>query len=148
MGPYDKHLSSLSCGCDPGIDHLCIVHLMKAMNPPAPVRTFDTGATRDTDTTKPDYEGFLSPLVIERYGVYMNKNRLQKDGTTRDSDNWQKGIPIAVYVKSLFRHFVEVWTLHRTNRAVDSAPAEEALCAVMFNAMGMLHEILKLREPK
>ena len=30
---------------------------------PAP-RVFETGATRDTDAGKPDYEGFLSPLVI------------------------------------------------------------------------------------
>lgn len=112
------------------------------------MRSFETGATRDDDTYKADYEGFLSPLVIERYGVYMSKNRLQKDGTTRDSDNWQKGIPLAVYMKSAFRHFMEVWTLHRTNRAVDSAPAEEALCALLFNIMGMLHEILKSREPK
>ena len=39
------------------------------------MRTFDTGATRDTNTDKPDYEGFLSPLVIERYGQFMMKHQ-------------------------------------------------------------------------
>jgi len=33
-------------------------------------RTFDTGATRDTSQDKLDFEGFLSPLVIKRFGEY------------------------------------------------------------------------------
>ena len=144
---YTPTNSAQPCGCDRATNWTCTLHRTTPETVP-PIRTFDTGATRDTDTSKPDYEGFLSPLVIERFGVYMSKNRLQKDGSTRDSDNWQRGIPFDVYMKSLWRHFQEVWILHRTNRAADSAPAEEALCAVMFNAMGMLHEILKLREPK
>ena len=61
------------------------------------VRVFDTGATRDQDTTKPDFEGFLSPFVIERFGEYMSKHRVQVDGSIRDSDNWQKGIPFCGY---------------------------------------------------
>lgn len=112
------------------------------------MRTFDTGATRDTDEGKPDYEGFLSPRVIERFGAYMNKNRVQADGSLRDSDNWQKGIPLEAYMKSLWRHFLDVWTLHR--RIVvndiyvseDVGEMEEALCAVLFNTQGYLHEFL------
>jgi hypothetical protein len=35
-----------------------------AQGPAIPaMRTFDTGATRNTDVTKLDYEGFLSPYV-------------------------------------------------------------------------------------
>ncbi|MFA5378845.1 MAG: hypothetical protein WC455_24040 [Dehalococcoidia bacterium] len=114
------------------------------------MREFNTGATRDTDNGKIDYDGFLSPLVIKRYGEYMNKNRVQADGKIRDSDNWQKGIPLCAYIKSLWRHFVDVWTLHRneyngdanlTYASVDEL--EEALCAVIFNASGYLHELLK-----
>lgn len=104
----------------------------------AQIRTFDTGATRDTDANKPDFEGFLSPSVIERYGQYMNKNRLQKDGSIRDSDNWQKGIPLSAYMKSGFRHFIDWWRGHRSEEDV-----EEALCALIFNASGYLHEVLK-----
>ena len=106
------------------------------------MRQFDSGATRDTDTSKPDYEGFLSPTVIESYGRYMNKHRVQADGKARDSDNWQKGIPRDVYMKSLFRHFMDVWRMHRSEVAPDSE-MHEALCAMLFNVMGYLHEDLK-----
>ena len=106
-------------------------------------RTFESGATRDTDTGKLDYEGFLSPLVLERYAQYLNKHRTMKDGTERASDNWQNGIPLSVYMKSLLRHVVAVWTIHRGWPHKEDL--EEALCAVMFNTMGYLHEILKFR---
>ena len=52
------------------------------------MRNFDTGATRDTDKGKNDYEGFYSPLVVEAFGDYMTKHQLQADGKLRDSDNW------------------------------------------------------------
>ncbi len=103
------------------------------------MRTFETGATRDTDQGKPDYEGFLSPFVLERFGQYMSKHRIQADGSVRDSDNWQKGIPQSAYIKSLFRHFMELWKAWRTTGAVD----EEAACAMFFNIQGLLHEHLK-----
>ena len=105
------------------------------------MRTFDTGATRDDDASKLDYEGFLSPSAIERYAQYMHKHRKQADGKMRASDNWQKGIPIAQYVKSLFRHFVDVWKWRR-GYLVD---IEDALCAVVFNAFGILHELIATR---
>lgn len=105
------------------------------------MRNFDTGATRDTDVGKPDYEGFLSPLVIERFGRYMDKHRHQADGKLRDSDNWQKGIPKDAYMKSGWRHFVDWWKEHRGISTKDGI--EEALCALMFNVMGYLHEYLK-----
>ena len=69
------------------------------------MRKFDSGATRDIVEDKFDFEGFLSPLVLNRYAEYMNKHRKQSDGNLRDSDNWQKGIPMKVYMKSGFRHF-------------------------------------------
>jgi hypothetical protein len=108
------------------------------------MREFDTGATRDTDENKLDYEGFLSPLVLERYAQYMNKNRIQADGKARASDNWQKGIPKDAYMKSAWRHFMEWWTRHR---GLPNFCVEEAICALLFNAMGYLHEILKSRHP-
>lgn len=104
------------------------------------MREFETGATRDTDVVKYDYEGFLSPLVLERFGAYMHKHRTQADGSLRDSDNWQKGIPLSVYIKSAFRHFIEWWKAHRDGRFDE---AEEALCALLFNVQGYLHELLK-----
>jgi hypothetical protein len=109
------------------------------------MRDFDTGATRDTEEGKYDYEGFLSPLVIERFGEYMHKHRAQADGKLRDSDNWQKGIPIDVYMKSGWRHFMDWWSNHR-RPDIWQEGLEEALCALMFNVMGYLFEILKRKE--
>ena len=106
-------------------------------------RTFQTGATRDTDVNKPDYEGFLSPLAIKKFGEYMNRHRLQSDGKIRASDNWQKGIPKGEYMKSLWRHFLDLWLFHRGYAG--RTTIEDALCGVIFNAMGYLHEIEKER---
>ena len=106
------------------------------------IRKFATGATRDTAQDKPDYEGFLSPAVLIRFGEYMDANRKQSDGSLRASDNWQKGIPQEQYVKSLLRHVVDVWAIHRgvPTRTED---IEESLCAIIFNASGLLFEKLK-----
>lgn len=110
---------------------------------PNEMRVFDTGATRNVDLDKLDYEGFLSPLAIQRYAEYLHKHRFQADGKVRDSDNWQKGIPLSVYMKSLWRHFMDLWKAHR---GYDSAePIEEALCAILFNSQGYLFEVLKAK---
>ena len=105
------------------------------------MRRFETGATRDTDAGKFDYEGFLSPLVLARYAAYMHKNRVQADGSLRDSDNWQKGIPQTAYMKSAWRHFLSWWSHHRNVPTDESL--EDALCAMLFNVSGYLHEHLK-----
>lgn len=102
------------------------------------MRTFETGATRDTDDGKLDYEGFFSPLVLRRRAEYMHRHRVQADGELRASDNWQKGIPLDAYMKSAFRHFVEWWAAHRAG-----ADPSEAIAALMFNCEGYLHETLK-----
>ncbi len=112
------------------------------------VREFKTGATRNLDNNKLDFEGFLSPVAIEAFANYMHSHRLQKDGTCRDSDNWQKGIPKEVYMKSLWRHFFDFWKMHRGLQAINpdtNKPftKEELLCAIMFNVQGYLHEELK-----
>jgi len=107
------------------------------------VRKFKSGATRNDNKDKIDFEGFLSPLVIEAYGKYMHRHRLQADGKLRDSDNWQKGIPKDAYMKSSFRHFMDVWLLHRGFSKNIKVDMIEALCALFFNIQGYLFEILK-----
>jgi hypothetical protein len=107
------------------------------------MRKFETGATRDDDTEKYDYEGFLHPLVIERFGEYMHKHRHQADGELRDSDNWQKGMPKDQYIKSLFRHFVDLWKSHRGYKTKETK--EELCCAIMFNVMGYLSRLILLK---
>lgn len=105
------------------------------------MRKFETGATRDADNDKLDFEGFLSPLVLQRFAEYMHKHRVQADGSLRDSDNWQKGIPQEAYMKSGWRHFFDWWREHRGIQTKEGI--EESICALIFNASGYLHERLK-----
>jgi hypothetical protein len=107
------------------------------------MRQFDTGATRNTDLGKLDYEGFLHPSVLKRYAQYLSKHQTQADGKIRESDNWQKGIPQNVYMKSMFRHFMDMWECHRGSTLTTNEQLEESICAVMFNAMGYLFEHLR-----
>lgn len=107
------------------------------------IRTFETGATRDTEGGKLDYEGFLSPVVLRRYAEYMQKHSVQSDGQIRPSDNWQKGMPRDVYMKSGFRHFMDWWGNHRGDAGGEDPDLEEALCALIFNASGYLFELLR-----
>ena len=108
------------------------------------MREFETGANRDDDHNKVDYEGSLSPLVLHRYAGYIKSKRKIEDGTIRLDDNWKKGFPIESYMKSKWRHFMATW-LHYSKRSDLSGckGIEESLCAELFNTMGMLHEILK-----
>ena len=127
------------------------------------LRKFETGATRNIDTEREDPEGFLAPEVIEVYIAFMHKNRFQKDGTLREADNWQKGIPQRAYMKSLWRHFFDLWKKHRENKnhiTEEAANLErvyiggrlqdpkiiEDCCAIMFNIMGYLQQELKKPE--
>jgi hypothetical protein len=104
------------------------------------MRKFQSGATRNTEEGKYDYDGFLSPLAIERFGAYMHKHRHLPDGSMRASDNWQLGIPKEEYMKSMWRHFFEVWSIHR---GLHKGDITESLSALMFNVQGYLHEQLK-----
>jgi hypothetical protein len=104
------------------------------------IRTFATGATRDTDTNKLDFDGFLCPLVLERYAEYMHSNRKMADGSIRGSDNWKAGIPQEVYRKSTWRHFFAFWKHCLSgNKALAIVDA----CGILFNVMGWMHEELK-----
>lgn len=107
-------------------------------------RTFEGGATRDTAEGKLDYEGFLSPVVLRRFAEYMHAYRTRnvpEGDELRASDNWQKGIPRDVYMKSLLRHVMELWEQHRT-WSVET----DTLCAIMFNVMGYLFEVESMED--
>jgi len=115
------------------------------------IRKFDTGATRDTTKGKLDYVKALCPLVLRRYVQYLDKHRLQPDGSYRDFDNWKKGIPRDTYHSSKGRHFFADWLLEEGYEVSDNhgpVDEEDALCAEIFNAMGKLREILKAKLSK
>lgn len=107
-------------------------------------RVFDSGASRNSDNGKLDFEGFLCPLVLKRYAEFMHKHRHLEDGSLRDSDNWQKGIPRAQLVKSLLRHTNDVWLHERGFGEAAEESIESALCGVIFNAMGYLRSRIML----
>ena len=109
-------------------------------------RTFSSGATRSGDTERDDPEGFLSPLAIDRFNEYMTKHRIQADGSVRASDNWQKGLPLSTFAKGFCRHALHFWLRHRGWPVRDpqaGVDIQDDLCALMFNTMGYLHELLK-----
>lgn len=110
------------------------------------MRTFATGATRDSEEHKIDFEAAISPLVLEAYGSYMRGKRKMADGSLRDADNWQKGIPLNSLIKSGIRHVMDWWLIHRGFRAEQLLV--ETLCAILFNVMGYLHEYLKSKLPE
>lgn len=109
------------------------------------LRTFETGATRDTAQGKPDPEGYWSPLAMDRYDEYMLRHQVQADGSVRDSDNWQKGFGLPTLMKSLLRHVRAVWRLHRGWAKPNDDSIEDHLCGVIFNAQVYLHELLVKR---
>ena len=106
------------------------------------MRRFETGATRDDDTNKLDFEGFLHPAVLLAFASYMHRHRLQPDGSLRASDNWQKGIPPEAYMKSLLRHVMDAWLYMRGCGDKARERVGDALCAIIFNAHGLLYELM------
>lgn len=136
----DDSCASVGCGCAPKpwpkagemIPHEDAV-----------IRTFETGATRNLDE-HPDIHGFTSPLATAIFARYMHQNRLQADGTYRDSDNWKKGIPIDSYIRSMRRHMQDL-ELHHTGYG-DCAREDlyAAMGGLMFNVQGYMHEIAKM----
>jgi len=105
------------------------------------MRAFETGATRNIDTSKLDFEGFYTPEVMEAFSVYMNFNRDLPLGGQRDGDNWQKGIPLPAYMKSGWRHFFDWWKYHRGHESREGLIW--ALTGLLFNVQGYLHETIK-----
>lgn len=115
------------------------------------MRSFSTGATRSSDAGRIDPEGFMNPLVVERFCEYMNKHRVQADGSTRASDNWQKGMPTASGLKGMWRHFLHLWTRLRGYAVTDpkaAADAEEDVCAIMFNCQVILLNLITERRAR
>lgn len=112
------------------------------------LRTYSTGATRDTSDGKHEPWGFTSALVEQRFCEYMHKHRQQSDGNLRASDNWRRGISVEDYYHSLSRHIQDLrLILEGYPELAREQDAEEALCAIYFNTQGMLLEMIKDRLP-
>jgi len=108
-------------------------------------REWESGAYRDTNEDKLDYEAFYSPLVMREFALYMHKHRHQANGKLRAGDNWQGlfGEPEEhrkVCMGSLVRHVLDLWLFHRGHTGRETI--KEALCAILFNAQAYLFSLL------
>lgn len=112
------------------------------------VERYSTGATRSADNPF-DPEGFLNPNVLRHFSKYMERHRYQKDGSLRGSDNWQRGIPSDRAMRSLTRHFLDLWLIGRGYgpESKDCEGKTDALCAILFNAMLLIKNHVE-GEPK
>ncbi len=109
------------------------------------IRQFDTGANRDADQDKLDYEGFINPLVTKRFAEYMHKNRFLKNGDFRDSDNWQSLFGdkhLDVCIKSMVRHMEDLKLHHRGYSEETTEKIEDSICGIIFNANAYLFKLL------
>jgi len=107
------------------------------------MRKFESGATRnDLTEDKIAYNKLFNPAVVWVYGQYMKKHSMQEDGNRRSYDNWQKGIPVTVYLESLSRHAEDVQLHGEGNGDLATEAYSDALCGVLFNTIGLLFEHL------
>lgn len=109
---------------------------------------FTGGAMRSNGAARIDPLGYISPKAMQVYYDYMLRNQQLPDGRRRRSDNWKAGMPVPRYATSLLRHthdFHTQWDDLKHGSAPDDYATlqlmREALCGLVFNAMGMLHEM-------
>lgn len=92
---------------------------------------FDTGAVRDTDENKPQYE--LIPFSPHRRVAEL----YARGGKKYQPRNWEKGMPFSRVLGSLLRH-VYAWA--------EGERSEDHLAAVIFNSYALMYyeeQILK-----
>lgn len=110
-------------------------------------RKFVSGADRSSDLGKLHFERALSPLVLERFARFMLEHNAPKG---RREDQWQLGFPMESWVDSGYRHYHAWWKLHRGWDAFDEKgqpiDIEEALCGLLFNVQGYLHQLLEAKQ--
>jgi hypothetical protein len=106
---------------------------------------FASGAYRDSDADKVDFESHLSPYAEEVAARYMHEHRLLPDGSRRAPDNWKMGISLDSYIKSLSRHWQDLQRLHRGLPSRNGDDLFAAVGAIQFNINGYAHEIEKAR---
>ncbi len=88
------------------------------------MRNFESGAVRDAIIGKGRYD-LLSPLAIDRLAKHY------QNGANKYADrNWEKGMPLSIYVDSMLRHGFKF---------LEGSRVEDHLAAVMWNASAAIH---------
>ena len=106
------------------------------------IRVSKTGATRDSAVGKIQPVKYFSPRVMRVRSEYMLKHSVQRDGSVRAGDNWQKGFGQTpketkdICEDSAGRHFLDMWLEHRGFESRDGIV--EAICGLMFNCEAYL----------
>lgn len=109
-------------------------------------RVFESGANRNSAEGKFDYEGFNSALVDHSFAKYMHHHRKLEDGTLRDSDNWQKGIPKKELMRSFRSHVQDIMLINDGIEVIENGKVvtlEEALNGAKFNLNALILDLLK-----
>jgi len=114
-------------------------------------RVFDTGADRSSDKGKHHPDRAWSPLVLAEFARYMYEHNTTATVPRRE-DQWQLGFPMDSFVESGTRHWEAFKALAKGYPAFDQKgnPVDvvEALCGVIFNVQGYLHQLLFNRLPE
>lgn len=96
------------------------------------VRTFESGAIRDNDTSKEDYIETISWTAFKRYAQYMTSKKVKYG-----AGNFKKGIPIESYEQSLVRHLQKYLSNKYEGGTIEKE--EDHLSAMLFNIFGIMH---------
>jgi len=87
-------------------------------------RHFSTGSRRDIATGKGRYD-LVSPIMMERLA-----GLLERGADKYDDRNWEKGMPLSVYMDSGLRHIYKFLEGHKD---------EDHLIAAIWNFQALLH---------
>lgn len=96
------------------------------------ITTFKSGAIRDNQEGKPDFNETISWTAFNRYAKYMTGKKAKYG-----AGNFKKGIPTSSYVASMLRH-VDKWMRNTYENGQDELN-EDHLSAIVFNVFGIMH---------
>lgn len=87
-------------------------------------RHFKSGARRDVATDKGRYD-LISPIMVERLAKLLERGAVKYDDR-----NWEKGMPLSVYMDSGMRHLFKF---------LEGQRDEDHLIAAIWNLQALLH---------
>lgn len=87
-------------------------------------RKFTSGAQRDVANGKGRYD-LVSPIMIDRLAKLLERGAVKYDDR-----NWEKGMPLSVYMDSGMRHLYKYLEGHTD---------EDHLIAAIWNLQALLH---------
>ena len=93
-------------------------------------QTFETGAQRDTQESKPRLD-LISPIFLERLGMVLTKG-----AEHYGERNWERGMPLSRLLSSAARHL---------NQTIDGLEDEDHPAQAAWNLMAYIHTLHRIR---